>query len=126
MQGRKSILHFGVARDEFGELMRGEKTRFGCIFMQAFERELIGQGNRRPGSGPRQPRGSGHNRHHRHPQTRHYYQRGDRKLPRQRHHRGSGKHSVTYSLLCYWQYKQWCIGGGYTRIYAVHQPPDFF
>jgi len=23
-------------------------------------------------------------------------------------------------------YFQWCIGGGYTRVYAVYQPPGFF
>jgi len=31
MHGRKSILGFGVARDEFGELMRGELMGFDYL-----------------------------------------------------------------------------------------------
>ena len=31
MHGRKSVLSIGMARGEFGELTRGEVTRFHCI-----------------------------------------------------------------------------------------------
>ena len=30
MHGRKSVLNIGMARGEFGELTRGEVTRFHC------------------------------------------------------------------------------------------------
>jgi len=33
LHSRKSVLGFGVARGEFGELMRGKRTRFDCIEM---------------------------------------------------------------------------------------------